>query len=665
MEKLAEVQLNEEQRIDESFDSNISSPALSPKQIANPVVYKLVRVEGDGRLVPATDDEVMEVENLFEEEKVEARSIVDTGQVEVCIPDEESPSVEAKTEVSEGKSQGEDTKVDAEKLNARLEYIGVMLQQVKQEENLRLSNASPKHSSTLMTVDGQCSDQRENLSAVEEKLQTNHSLKEGPLRTPILNDSSNNQLVSEEISLKSTDGLAVGGSSASVPASCSSSMPDFSRIKGEICLDNQTVRELQETFRATFGRETTVKDKLWLKRRIAMGLTNSCDVSTTTFTIKDNVLVRTKAKDTQSVMEICKNTSQTNEMVYDSCKDVATIPAVKVGDQQVLFCKRLRKPEVDNECKEDVCTEQSASKRVRKPTKRYIEELSESDTRECAGRCESSTKHSGNGHFSPKSIISPVCVFSTDETALITRQDSFGGSGVQVPYVSRMRRGRPRENFMSIMQYHPNGMGMSVDVAKSALGARISQQDNETGEKNWKDRATPKHNQQQMVAKTEPEKENVVKCIDEPETVYFDNIDSGDNSDCNLTSPTSKYGVRRKHHRAWTLSEVIKLVEGVSKYGAGRWSEIKKVAFASYAYRTSVDLKDKWRNLLRASFAQGSNDKGMRNSRKHGSMPIPAPILLRVRQLAEKDSGGTPDLSSSKFIGCSGRSVLDSRSGYL
>ncbi|KAF5188434.1 Trf-like [Thalictrum thalictroides] len=664
MEKLAEVELNEEQRIDESFDSNISSSTSSPKQIANPVVYKLVRVEGDGRLVPATDDEVMEVENMFEEKKVEARSIADTGQVEVHISDEESPSVEAKTEDSEGKSQGEDTKVDAEKLNARLEYIGVMLQQVKQEENLRLSKVPPKHSSTHKTVDGQCSDQRENLSAVKEKLPTNHSLQETSLLTPILDDSSKKQLVSGGTCVKSTEDLAVSGSSAS--ASCSSSMPDFSRIKGEICLDNQTVRELQETFRATFGRETTVKDKLWLKRRIAMGLTNSCDISTTTFIIKDNVLVRTIAKDTHSTMESCKYTSQFNEVVYNSCKDLATIPTVQIENQQVLSYKRLRKPEADNECKsEDVCTEQSGSKRVRKPTRRYIEELSESDTKECAGRCESSAKHSVHGQSSPKSRISPVCVFGTDETALIPRYDSFGGSGVQVPHVSRMRRGRPRENFMSIMQCHPSGMGMAVGVEKNVLGVHISEQDSETGDRNCKDRATLKHNQEQVVSKTEPEKENVAKCIDEPETVYFDNIDSGDNSECNLTSPTSKYSVRRKHHRAWTLSEVIKLVEGVAKYGAGRWSEIKKVAFASYTYRTSVDLKDKWRNLLRASFAQGSNDKGMRNSRKHGSMPLPAPILLRVRQLAEKHSGGTPVLSSSKFTGCSGRSVLETRSGYL
>lgn len=67
---------------------------------------------------------------------------------------------------------------------------------------------------------------------------------------------------------------------------------------------------------------------------------------------------------------------------------------------------------------------------------------------------------------------------------------------------------------------------------------------------------------------------------------------SQDNSDENKTTvPTSKGGTRRKHHRAWTLCEVTKLVEGVSKYGAGRWSEIKRLSFASCTHRTSVDLK--------------------------------------------------------------------------
>ncbi|KAL2516389.1 TRF-like 6 [Forsythia ovata] len=114
--------------------------------------------------------------------------------------------------------------------------------------------------------------------------------------------------------------------------------------------------------------------------------------------------------------------------------------------------------------------------------------------------------------------------------------------------------------------------------------------------------------------------------------------------------------MRRKHHRPWTLSEVVKLVEGVAKYGAGRWSEIKRLAFASYSYRTSVDLKDKWRNLLRASFVQLPAEKGMQvqSSRKHASIPIPAPILLRVRELAEMQSQVPPSFSASKFAGHTG-----------
>lgn len=56
---------------------------------------------------------------------------------------------------------------------------------------------------------------------------------------------------------------------------------------------------------------------------------------------------------------------------------------------------------------------------------------------------------------------------------------------------------------------------------------------------------------------------------------------------------TQKGNSRRKHHISWTLSEVMKLVEGVSEYGVGRWTEIKRLQFASSSHRTSVDLKVK------------------------------------------------------------------------
>lgn len=640
-----------------------------PAHVANPVVYKLVRVDGNGKIIPATEDEVMEAENMFEQEKVEAPSIIDVGQIEESVPNDISSAVETKAEYLEGRSHSAETKVAAEKLNARLEYIGVMLQKVKQEERLRLSSASSSHSSNVMIVDGQCSDQHDRLSAVEEKLQVDLSLKKHPLP---LKDNCKNEVVNAETHLKSADGLTGGGSSAS----SSSSMPDFSRIKGEICLDNLTIRELQETFRATFGRETAVRDKLWLKRRIAMGLTNSCDVETTTFTIRGNVLVGRKLNEAHSGVENSKNATQIGDLSNHSCKELPTSPTVRIGHGPVASSKRFRRPQAEYDWKsEDILSEQSAAKRIRKPTKRYIEEISDAETRECGGKAVSSTRYSGNDQSPPKSVAVPICDVKTGAATLITRHDSLGGSGVQVPYVSRVRRGRPRENFMSIMQYHPTSMGKEVGLVKNALGARISQPDIKSEEKIWNDKGVSKHIQQQVVLKAEQEKENSVKCFDEKElkqeqAVPVETVDIyGDDSYFNASLPISKDGIKRKHHRPWTLSEVVKLVEGVSKYGAGRWSEIKKVSFASHHYRTSVDLKDKWRNLLRASFAHGSSDRMNGYPKKHGAIPLPPSVLLRVRQLAEKHSQGVavavPSLSSMKFPVTSVRSVHEKRSGYL
>lgn len=41
----------------------------------------------------------------------------------------------------------------------------------------------------------------------------------------------------------------------------------------------------------------------------------------------------------------------------------------------------------------------------------------------------------------------------------------------------------------------------------------------------------------------------------------------------------------------WTLSEVMKLIDGIAQYGTGRWTDIKKLLFSSSAYRTPVDLR--------------------------------------------------------------------------
>ncbi|XVE61691.1 hypothetical protein DITRI_Ditri06bG0060300 [Diplodiscus trichospermus] len=91
---------------------------------------------------------------------------------------------------------------------------------------------------------------------------------------------------------------------------------------------------------------------------------------------------------------------------------------------------------------------------------------------------------------------------------------------------------------------------------------------------------------------------------------------------------------RRKHQRMWTLAEVIKLVDGIAQYGVGRWTDIKRLLFASSAYRTPVDLRDKWRNLLRSSSAHKYNRREVEDKLKHAVRPLPKPVVCRIRELA-------------------------------
>lgn len=49
----------------------------------------------------------------------------------------------------------------------------------------------------------------------------------------------------------------------------------------------------------------------------------------------------------------------------------------------------------------------------------------------------------------------------------------------------------------------------------------------------------------------------------------------------------------------WTQEEVDALLKGVEKIGPGKWTKIKGEYPEIFANRTSLDLKDKWRNIER------------------------------------------------------------------
>ena len=100
--------------------------------------------------------------------------------------------------------------------------------------------------------------------------------------------------------------------------------------------------------------------------------------------------------------------------------------------------------------------------------------------------------------------------------------------------------------------------------------------------------------------------------------------------------PNPQGGPRRsKHHNPWGLDEAQALIEGVARCGGGKWADIKKLGFPEIENRTAVDLKDKWRNLLR--IATLPTPSGRETTTKSGGdkkREIPRAMLDRVRELA-------------------------------
>jgi len=222
--------------------------------------------------------------------------------------------------------------------------------------------------------------------------------------------------------------------------------PNFSLLKGEINLDKLTIRELQETFRATFGRETSVKDKLWLKRRIAMGLTNSCDICVTDFIINDGKFVGKKE-------ETCKNSDCEDPVAGEVCSEGDDMPAASQKmPEDMVDSSELRNYLSESGHGSDDMLEQRGAKRVRKPTKRYIEELSDKETKECNKKPVPSTKRLEQYKASSVSLLRTA--WGAHARAIVTRPDSIGGAGIRVPYVSRVRRCRPRKSVVALTVCH-------------------------------------------------------------------------------------------------------------------------------------------------------------------------------------------------------------------
>ncbi|CAN1775859.1 Telomere repeat-binding protein 6 [Linum perenne] len=119
-----------------------------------------------------------------------------------------------------------------------------------------------------------------------------------------------------------------------------------------------------------------------------------------------------------------------------------------------------------------------------------------------------------------------------------------------------------------------------------------------------------------------------------PDDLYTSS-ESEDDDRKNKTLASKKTNDRRKHHVMWTATEVSKLVEGVTQYGIGRWTDIKKLHFSSSNHRTPIDLRDKWRNLVRAC-QDGKRKRWNQgvDQRPPSRRTLPEALMARVVELA-------------------------------
>ncbi|XP_052173974.1 uncharacterized protein LOC127789196 [Diospyros lotus] len=205
-------------------------------------------------------------------------------------------------------------------------------------------------------------------------------------------------------------------------------------------------------------------------------------------------------------------------------------------------------------------------KRLRKPTRRYIEESSDLNSRCIRRRCEVSASISEDKFM---------------ESRLHRDHDIGSRAMMLVPEESRHDAGSQVQHGSGVCKDH-------LDEHLPTLGAN------------------------------------------------YENEPSPDDSEdeCTTTVRSEYYGGQRKHHRPWKLSEVTRLIEGVSQCGVGKWTAIKRLLFSSSAHRTPVDLKDKWRNLLRASCSQNQRNREDEQNQKHAWQPLPKSVLRRVSELA-------------------------------
>ncbi|KAK1308714.1 Telomere repeat-binding protein 4 [Acorus calamus] len=556
-----------------SGDIRDASDAISPKSGVGMIqsTCKFSMVQGQGSFIVDPEDEVIDVEHLLAEphnEKCFDGFYLDSGNFDKCLAVQRFPCSNEYCQTNTDCGGVVDSSVSQDVKHESNEFLDRMLQGIHDESNLHITS----------DFSSDCIDYLLGIGHVEKDSQLNYGSQSvlgnmgSECHSPGFNERESG---AEEVSDLSNAIIQ---------------LPESTSTQSALFLDNLSIRELHDAFKSIFGRETSVKDKQWLKRRILSGFKNF-----------------TQLGDSFSLLESGFSSNESNlNMISSSCNHLferAYFPSTNISDKSPELVSRdggkeghsgsdilesaicdVKKIGIDLLKARNTENTPIPQKRLRKPTRRYIEESSDVKSKTCDGRLDTSrvgsrdkvfhvrvhNQHQWNG-FSMAQLVFP--------------EGSVGVSGEQEPFCVRPQRGRPRKN--------------------SAFYTGHDSKD---------------------------AKEHRVRSVI-PKRIYCSDSESEDTSDDSSSTKRRKGSIRRKHHRLWNISEVMNLIEGVSRYGVGRWTEIKRLLFST-SHRTSVDLKDKWRNLLRASGAYMTSKKKVKREQKHMNLPLPPAAVCRIRELA-------------------------------
>ncbi|KAI8523776.1 hypothetical protein RHMOL_Rhmol13G0098700 [Rhododendron molle] len=93
--------------------------------------------------------------------------------------------------------------------------------------------------------------------------------------------------------------------------------------------------------------------------------------------------------------------------------------------------------------------------------------------------------------------------------------------------------------------------------------------------------------------------------------------------DCQNSNPSpSENKAPRRKSTSFTINEVEALVQAVRRHGTGRWKMIKDEVFGNDSRRTRIDLRDKWKTLVKTANLP---------AHKRRRVPLPEELLEMVR----------------------------------